>query len=102
MRRRAWLRVEVRGQLRPALQLAVVEVKLLGLLAPAVRVEVVVRAPLVGRGLLQGGHTRRLRDPHLFLRVVPPFPVVSATDKQTNILLMNILYQMLTIKTRHY
>lgn len=46
-------------------------------LAPIVSVEKVVGATLVSRGLFQSRHARGLRDPHLLLHMISPFPVVS-------------------------
>lgn len=49
-------------------------------LPPILGIEEVVCAALVGRGLLDHGHTGRLRDPHLLLHVIPPVTIVSTID----------------------
>lgn len=70
------MRREVLRQGRPPLQLAVVQVKLFSDFPPTVCVKIIISASFVRCGLLLGGQTRRLSDPHLFLGVISPFSVV--------------------------
>lgn len=51
----------------------------LSYLTPVVRIKEVVGAALVGRRFLHHRHAGRLRDPHLFLHVIPPFAIITET-----------------------
>ena len=63
--------------LGPVLQLVVVDLELLGHLAPALAVEVVVCAALVRVCLLDWRQAGRARDPHSVLLQEAPVPVVA-------------------------
>ena len=69
--------VERRGQMRALFQLVIVEVEILGHLAPAMTVKVVVDAPLIGAGLDLRLHAGTPRDPDPLVFVIPPVSVVS-------------------------